>query len=57
VAISWPTPAGHLQLQSNAPGAGIGTNWVDVPGTSATNQLAVPIAPNAGNVFYRLSVP
>jgi glucose/arabinose dehydrogenase len=57
VAISWPTPAGHLQLQSNAPGVGIGTNWVDVPGTTGTNQVTTPVAPNAGSIFYRLSVP
>ena len=56
-AISWPTPAGHLQMQSNPPGTGIGANWVDVPGTAGTNQFAVPIAPNSGNVFFRLSVP
>jgi len=57
VAVSWPTPAGHLQVQSNPPGAGIGSNWVDVPGTTGTNQLSVPVSPNPGNVFYRLSVP
>jgi glucose/arabinose dehydrogenase/plastocyanin len=55
--VSWPTPAGHLQVQSNPPGTGIGPNWVDVPGTTGTNQLSVPISPNPGNVFYRLSVP
>ncbi len=56
-AISWPTPAGHLQMQSNPPGTGIGANWVDVPGTIGTNQVAIPITPNSGNVFFRLSVP
>ncbi len=55
--ISWPTIAGHLQFQSNGPGAGIGSSWVDVPGTTTTNQVAVPVASDAGNVFYRLSVP
>lgn len=54
-AISWPASGARLQTQSNGPGMGIGTNWVDVPGTSSTNQLAVPLSP--GNVFYRLAVP
>ncbi|HXS69524.1 MAG TPA: PQQ-dependent sugar dehydrogenase [Candidatus Polarisedimenticolia bacterium] len=53
--ISWPAPGAHLQMQSNGPGVGIGSNWVDVPGTSGTNQVAIPVSP--GDVFFRLSVP
>jgi glucose/arabinose dehydrogenase/plastocyanin len=54
-AISWPASGARLQIQSNSPGIGIGTTWTDVPGTSSTNQTAVPLSP--GNVFYRLVVP
>ena len=57
--LSWP--AGHtgwaLEAQTNAPGAGIGTNWTTVPGSRATNQLFVPIDPANGSVFYRLVYP
>ena len=57
--LSWP--AGHtgwaLQAQTNAPGAGIGTNWATVSGSRATNQIFVPIDPASGSVFYRLVYP
>jgi len=57
--VSWP--ASHtgwaLQAQTNAPGAGIGTNWTTVPGSRATNQLLLPIDPANGSVFYRLVYP
>ncbi len=55
--ISWFTTGGHLQSQTNAPGVGITTNWVNVPGTSGVTNVVVPIGPNNGSVFYRLSVP
>ena len=55
VDISWPALGGRLQIQSNGPGVGIGTNWVDVPGTSGTNEVTLP--DTTGDVFFRLSVP
>ena len=36
---------------------GLGTNWVTVAGSSATNQIVLPIAPNNASVFFRLSYP
>jgi autotransporter-associated beta strand protein len=54
--LSWP--ASHtgwrLQVQTNALNVGISTNWVDVPGSESTNQIAFPINPTNGTVFFRL---
>jgi glucose/arabinose dehydrogenase len=55
--LSWPVAGGHLQAQTNSPGAGITTNWFDLPGSTATNQVLVPIDQGAGSVFYRLAFP
>ena len=33
--LSWPVAGGRLQAQTNAPGVGITTNWVTVPGSTA----------------------
>jgi len=57
VEISWPVAGGRLQTQVASPGVGLGTNWVDVPDSSKTNQIVVPIAGTGGSVFYRLVVP
>lgn len=56
--LTWSVPGAQLQAQTNGPGGGLNaTNWVNVAGTTATNQTAVPIAPTPGNVFYRLLFP
>jgi glucose/arabinose dehydrogenase len=55
--ISWPASGGRLQTQTNAPGLGLGTNWVDVAGSAATNHVVIPIDPANGSAFYRLAVP
>jgi hypothetical protein len=55
--ISWPTIAGHLETQTNSLSVGIGTNWVTVPGSAATNHVVVPLDQSNGSVFYRLAVP
>jgi autotransporter-associated beta strand protein len=56
LALSWP--ADHtgwtMQVQTNAPHTGLGTNWIDVPNSSLTNALSVPINTGYGSVFYRL---
>jgi hypothetical protein len=57
--FNWP--ADHtgwsLQMQTNAPGAGLGTNWVTLPGSAATNQAVISIDPTDGNAFFRLIYP
>ena len=56
--LSWPGDAAwRLQYQTNPPDAGLGTNWVDVPGSTATNVMNLPIDPTVGNTFYRLRLP
>jgi hypothetical protein len=56
LSLSWP--ADHtgwiLQVQTNALGLGLGTNWVDVPGSAGANTFAAPISSANGSVFYRL---
>jgi autotransporter-associated beta strand protein len=56
LTLSWP--ADHtgwtLQMQTNALGKGLGTNWVDVPGSASTNRVILPITTTNGATFYRL---
>jgi glucose/arabinose dehydrogenase len=55
--LSWPVTGAHLQAQTNGPGVGINDNWLEVPGSSATNHVMIPIDSGKGNVFYRLAFP
>ena len=56
--LSWPSDAPwQLQYQTNSSDVGLGTNWADVPGSTATNMMRFPIDPVAGNTFYRLRLP
>src|SRR5205085_3317524 len=43
--ISWPVAGGRLQSQTNT----LGTNWVTVSGSPATNHVVVPIDPANGS--------
>jgi hypothetical protein len=54
--LSWPTDhkGWLLQAQTNALGAGLGTNWVTVPGSASATTVQIPISPANGAVFYRL---
>lgn len=54
--LSWPTNGGpwRLQSQTNTLSAGLGTNWVDMAGSQATNQMSFPVSPGDRAVFYRL---
>jgi hypothetical protein len=53
--LSWPADhiGWRLQVQTN----GLGTNWFDVPGSSATNVFAMPIGGTGASLFYRLIYP
>jgi glucose/arabinose dehydrogenase len=56
--LTWSVPGAQLQAQTNGPGGGLNnTNWVNVSGTTGTNNLAVPLDPTQGSVFYRLLFP
>jgi hypothetical protein len=56
VTMSWPSnyTGWTLQGQTNPPGAGITTNWHDVPGSTATNLLVVPVGATNGSAFFRM---
>jgi hypothetical protein len=59
--LGWP--ADHLgwilQAQTNTLGKGLGTNWVDVPGSSSVTNESVTVGTgtNTPSVFYRLRKP
>jgi hypothetical protein len=57
--LSWPTAGTgwRLQVQTNSASAGLGPNWMDIPGTQLTNQFLVPLDRQADAVFYRLIRP
>jgi hypothetical protein len=57
--LSWPPDhvGWRLEAQTNAPGAGLGTNWVTVANSAATNQVFLPINAANGSVFFRLAYP
>lgn len=59
LTLSWPADhtGWRLQVQTNAPNTGLGTNWVDVTGSAATNIVAMPRDISHGSVFYRLIYP
>jgi hypothetical protein len=58
LTLSWPQDhtGWTLQAQTNAPGLGLGTNWIDVTGSASTNIVSLPIAPTNGSVFFRLKL-
>jgi autotransporter-associated beta strand protein len=43
-----------LQSQTNALNIGLGTNWVNVPSSATTNQVAIPIVKTNGSVYFRM---
>ena len=59
VALNWP--ADHLgwilQTQTNQMNVGLGTNWIDVPGTSNYTQAVFPVSPVNSSVFFQLRHP
>jgi autotransporter-associated beta strand protein len=59
VTLSWP--ASHigwtLQSQTNSRAVGLGTNWVNVAGSSSTNSVTLTVNPTNGAVFFRLVYP
>ena len=57
LTLSWPVDhiGWRLQAQTNALSTGLGTNWVDLSGSSTTNQVIITINPTNGTVFYRMA--
>jgi rhamnogalacturonan endolyase len=56
--FSWPAEniGWELQVQTNMIDVGLGTNWVTIPGSGATNLISIPIGMD-DNVFFRLAHP
>ena len=46
-----------LEAQTNSVSVGLGSNWVPVTGSTATNQMTFTIDPSQGCVFYELLLP
>lgn len=57
--LAWPaTHLGwQLEMQTNSLTQGLGTNWVTVPNSEATNQWTVPVNAANGSAFFRLVSP
>jgi hypothetical protein len=57
--LSWPADhtGWRLQVQTNSLAQGIGNNWTDIPNTTTTNQITVPISATNSAVFYRMVYP
>ena len=56
LTLSWTADhtGWRLQVQTNS---FTDTNWMDVAGSAATNQIILPVESNNGSVFYRLKYP
>jgi autotransporter-associated beta strand protein len=59
LTLNWPADhtGWQLQAQTNTLGAGLGTNWVNVAGSTAVNQWPTSTDPGNAAVFYRLMLP
>ena len=57
--IDWPSDhlGWSLQVQTNAAGVGLSTNWFRVLGSDAVTEEVIPLSPANGSVFYRLVYP
>ena len=57
--LSWPQShlGWRLQLQTNAPGIGLGTNWTTVAGSTNASSYNMPVTTTNGSVFLRLVYP
>lgn len=56
LTLSWPADytGWTLQGQTNAPGIGITSSWQDVPGSTTTNRVILPLDPVNGSSFFRM---
>ena len=57
LTLSWPANYLGWGLQSNSVGLRATGSWFPVAGSSATNQIVLPINPAKLNVFYRMVYP
>jgi Alpha-1,3-glucanase catalytic domain D1/Alpha-1,3-glucanase catalytic domain D2 len=54
--LSWPAiyTGWTLQAQTNASDTGLGANWGTLSGSTAGNQITIPLDNTVGSVFFRL---
>jgi hypothetical protein len=59
MTLSWPTDhlGWHLQAQTNSLSAGLGTNWITIPGSDTVTSTNIVINPANGAVLYRMIYP
>ena len=59
LTLSWPSDhiGWQLQVQTNKLSVGINANWVNVAGSTGTDQEVFPLSVTNGCVFYRLVYP
>jgi fibronectin type 3 domain-containing protein len=59
IRLNWPQDhmGWQLQMQTNLLDVGLGTNWMNVPDSTLTNQCSMPINLINGSVFFRLTYP
>ena len=58
LSLSWPADhlGWRLQVQTNSLSTGLGTNWVDIPGSTSITSTNIAVDPSAPTVFYRLKL-
>lgn len=58
LTLSWPQDhtGWTLQVQTNSISVGLSTNWFDVPGSTTTNSVTLPVSPDHDAVFYRMKL-
>ncbi|HSY19405.1 MAG TPA: autotransporter-associated beta strand repeat-containing protein [Candidatus Acidoferrales bacterium] len=59
LTLSWPADhtGWRLQVQTNTLSSGLGSNWVDVAGSTLVNSIQFTLNPVNGTVFYRMVYP
>jgi autotransporter-associated beta strand protein len=59
LSLSWPSDhlGWILQQQTNSLSVGLGTNWIDVPGSSSITSTNITVNSALPTVFYRLRQP
>jgi hypothetical protein len=57
--LFWPPDhlGWRLESQTNSQTVGLGTNWVSVSNSTATNLTSISLDPANASVFYRLVLP
>jgi hypothetical protein len=57
--FSWPLDhyGWHLEMQTDAPGVGLGRAWVVVAGSQTTNLFSVPLGAGNSSALFRLVFP